>query len=67
MKFRNLPKKTLYAKIPDGVIAEIGHLSVEEGRPDNEIVTGLLCLGLGIDPSTYGIKLLHKTRKRTTA
>jgi hypothetical protein len=67
VKFRSLPKKTLNAKIPDEVITRIGYLSVEEGRPDNEIITRLLCSGLGIDPSTYGIKPVRKVRKRSVA
>lgn len=56
MKFRSLPKKSLQVQVPEGVIAKIGHKAVQEGRPDNEVVTRLLCVGLGIDPSTYGIQ-----------
>lgn len=56
MKFRAIPKRTLQAKIPVKVIEELGLKAVKEGRPDNEVVTRLLCLGLGLDPSKYGIE-----------
>lgn len=56
MKFRSLPKKSLQVMVPEEVIAKVGHKAVQEGRPDNETVTRLLCVGLGLDPKQYGIE-----------
>ena len=53
--FRSTPKRKLSTLVPAALFAQLGAMAAEEGRPDNEVVSLLLCLGLGIDPATYGI------------
>lgn len=55
MKFRSIPKKSLQVMVPEEVAVKVGHRAVQDGRPDNEVVTRLLCAGLGLDPSKFGI------------
>lgn len=55
MKFRSVAKSTLQSQIPVDLHKKIGLLAVREGRPDNEVLTRLLCNALGVDPSRYGI------------
>lgn len=55
MKFRNVAKSNLQSQIPVDLHKKIGLLAVREGRPDNEVLTKLLCNAMGIDPSRYGI------------
>lgn len=67
VKFRSVPKRVLSAKVPNELLARIGSLAAEEGRPDNEVITRLLCLGLKIDPSVYGIETDRKRRAATAS
>lgn len=55
MKFRHVPKKSLHVWIPREVAVRIDLRAAERGRPFNEVVTDVLCVGLGLDPATYGI------------
>lgn len=65
MNFRSVPKARVQIKVPVGIAERVRILAVHEGRPDNEVFSRVLCLGLGIDPSEYGIT--SKTPEREEA
>lgn len=56
MKFRSIPKVTLQVQVPKEIAEKVGIQAVKDGRPDNETVTRILCIGLGIDPANFGIR-----------
>lgn len=54
--FRKHPKVSLESRIPAEIAREIGQKALNEGRLHNEVVAEVLCVGLGLDPSRFGIE-----------
>jgi hypothetical protein len=60
--FRKLPKVSLEARIPDRIVKELGRKAIDEGKIYNQVVSEVLCVGLGIDPKQFGIEPKAKPR-----
>lgn len=54
--FRKFPKVSLEARIPDRIAKELGQKALDEGKVYNQVVSEVLCVGLGIDPKQFGIE-----------
>lgn len=63
--FRSLPKVTLQTQVPPEVVERVSLRAIKERKAENAIVTELLCIGLGIDPSKY--HLSPRARKAETS